>query len=104
MASPAFAAANMTVSIDDSVNVIGVGEQVTYTFHVRNAGDHGDANVVLSATITDGTFLGATIDQPGANRFDECHIVTPPIGRFAGNGSLRCTGGFFDQGDQATVT
>lgn len=92
----AHADAIMQVLVSDTVDVIGVGEQLTYTFSVRNAGDEGNANVILTASISAGSFVPGTVAQPGVDRFQEGCTVTAQ--------QVRCSGGFFNIFESGTVT
>jgi uncharacterized repeat protein (TIGR01451 family) len=92
----AHADAIMQVRVNDNVARIGVGEDLTYTMTVLNAGDEGNANVVLTATILNGAFVPGSVAQPGVDRFQEGCTVSAQL--------LRCTGGFFDRGESGTVT
>jgi uncharacterized repeat protein (TIGR01451 family) len=86
----------MQVRVAGSADPIGVGESLTYTMTVRNQGDEGNANVTLTASITNGSFQPGSADQPGANRFQGGCTVTAQ--------QLRCTGGFFDRFEEGQVT
>ena len=95
-AGAAHADAIMQVRVTDSADPVGVGESVTYTMTVKNAGDEGSANVTLTASISAGTFQTGSADQPGVNRFQQGCTVTAQ--------QLRCSGGFFDRNEEGRVT
>jgi uncharacterized repeat protein (TIGR01451 family) len=95
-AGAAHADAIMQVRVTDSADPVGVGEQLTYTMTVKNAGDEGSANVTLTASISNGTFQANSADQPGVNRFQQGCTLTAQ--------QLRCSGGFFDRNEEGRVT
>jgi uncharacterized repeat protein (TIGR01451 family) len=94
-AHPASADANINASFVNPAGQIGVGEQLTYTVRVRNAGTEGTANVNLSLSVAGGGTV-VSVSQANGSRFQGgCQV--------AGDSQARCTGGFFDRNEQSDV-
>jgi uncharacterized repeat protein (TIGR01451 family) len=101
-AHPAAADANMTMSIADSPDPVGVGETVTYSFTLRNAGDTGANQVILTADLSGGRFVGQP-EQVGTTSFGFLRFGELLCNFARDNTRLLCHGGFFNAGEQVTM-